>query len=221
MNARIAVIYYSASSFVHQMAQAVADGAQEAGAQVRLRRVPELAPDHIIQENPAWQAHHEQAVREIPEAQLEDLQWCNGYALGTPTRYGNISAQLKQFIDQTGALWGGGELQDKAATSFVSAQNLHGGLESTLLSINNIFYHWGAIIIPPGYTNPIIFESGGNPYGTSFASGSGGKPVDDRTLATARYQGQRLAYYADLLDQARLQAPTSLDQPREVGVAVT
>jgi NAD(P)H dehydrogenase (quinone) len=201
MGARIAVIYYSASAFVHQLAQAVAAGAQDQGAEVRLRRVPELAPEDVIRENPAWQAHHEHAIREIEEAALEDLQWCNGYAFGTPTRFGNVSAQLKQFIDQTGSLWGGGELANKAATSFVSAQNMHGGLESTILSLNNIFYHWGAIIVPPGYTDPRVFESGGNPYGTGFASGSGGHPVDEHTLASARYQGFRLAHYADLLDR--------------------
>jgi len=200
MSARVAVIYYSASSFVHQMAEAVAEGARQQGAEVRLRRVAELAPESIIQENPAWQAHYEKSLDEVAEAQLDDLQWCNAYAFGTPTRFGNISAQLKQFIDQTGALWGGGELANKAATSFVSAQNVHGGLESTILSINNIFYHWGAIIVPPGYTSAQVFESGGNPYGTSFASGSGGHPVDEHTLKSANYQGFRLAHYAELLD---------------------
>ena len=101
------------------------------------------------------------------EAQLEDLEWADAYIFGTPARFGNVSAQLKQFIDTTGGLWFEGKLADKVVSGFTSAQNAHGGQESTLLSMYNVFAHWGAILATPGYTDPDLFESGGNPYGAS------------------------------------------------------
>ena len=121
--------------------------------------------------------------------------YADGYALGSPTRFGNPAAQLKQFIDTAGPLWAKGELANKVATSFTSAQNTHGGQESTILALNNVFYHWGAVIVPPGYTDPLLYASGGNPYGTNFVAGQG-NDMSDETLAAARYQGKRLAEYA-------------------------
>lgn len=199
MKARVAVIYYSATGHVHQLANALADGAEQAGAEVRLRRVVELAHADAISANPAWAAHHEATSEDVGEATNADLEWANAFAFGSPTRYGNMSAQLKQFIDGTGQLWAAGRLADKLATSFTSAQNAHGGLESTLLAINNTFYHWGAIIVPPGYTGEAVFEAGGNPYGASFPSAGGGSGVADAALAAARHQGARLAEFAQRL----------------------
>lgn len=191
---KIAVIYYSATGSVYRLAEAIKAGAEEAGAEVRLRRAPELAPDAAIDSNPAWRAHVD-ATRHVPEATLEDLEWADAYAFGTPTRFGNVSSQLKQFIDLAGGLWAQGKLA-KPVTSFTSAMNLHGGQESTILSLNNIFYHWGGIIVPPGYTDATVFASGGNPYGASWASGQNGEKPDEATLAVARYQGSRLARIA-------------------------
>jgi NAD(P)H dehydrogenase (quinone) len=198
--ANIAVIYYSATGHVHSLAEAVAKGAGIIDADVRLRRVAELASEEAIEANPAWAEHREAAV-DVPEASLEDLRWADGIALGTPTRFGNPAAQLKQFLDATGGLWRAGELADKAATSFTSARNVHGGQESTILALNNVLYHWGAIIVAPGYTNQAVFGAGGNPYGTSWAS-SAGRP-DDATLAAAEYQGRRLTRVAALLAKHR------------------
>jgi NAD(P)H dehydrogenase (quinone) len=197
----IAVIYYSATGNVHRLAEAIADGARSVGADVRLRRVAEFAPEETIQANPAWVEHREATV-EVPEASHEDLRWADGFAFGTPTRYGNPAAQLKQFIDGTGALWRAGELANKAATSFTSARNIHGGQESTILALNNVLYHWGTIIVAPGYTSELVRGSGGNPYGTSWASGSGAGP-DESTLKTAEYQGRRLTQVAGLLAKRR------------------
>ena len=195
MPTRIAIIYYSATGNVHQLAEAMAEGAREAGAEVRLRRAPELAPEEAIQANPAWAAHRDAVAETVPEATLDDLDWADGIAMGSPTRYGTVASQLKQFIDQTGGLWAEGKLANKAVTSFASAMNPNGGQESTILSFNNIFYHWGSIIVPPGYTDPSIFAAGGNPYGASFASG-GTDSVADSALAAARHQGARLAEFA-------------------------
>jgi NAD(P)H dehydrogenase (quinone) len=202
-SSNIAVIYYSATGSVHRLASAVAEGAADAGAEVRLRRVAELAPGSAIDTNPAWRAHLEETRDTIQEATLGDLDWADGFAFGTPTRYGNVCAQLKQFLDQTGPLWMAGKLSDKAATSFTSAINRHGGQESTLLSFNNVFYHWGAVIVPPGYTDPLLYAAGGNPYGTSFIAGIQGDRPGQEILAAARYQGRRLAEVAGRLQGFR------------------
>ncbi|MFJ8647190.1 NAD(P)H:quinone oxidoreductase [Streptomyces sp. NPDC093546] len=190
MAPKIAVVYYSSTGNVHRLAEAVAEGAEKAGAEVRLRRVPELAPEAAIDSNPAWREHVE-ATRDVEVATLDDLAWADAYAFGTPTRYGNIAAQLKQFLDSTGGLWQRGTFADKPATGFVSAANPHGGNESTLLALYNTMHHWGSLIVSPGFTDPAIYAAGGNPYGTSHASGAGAP--GDNVLTAARYQGRRLA----------------------------
>jgi NAD(P)H dehydrogenase (quinone) len=193
---KIAVIYYSATGNVHAIAQAVAEGAAQAGAEVRLRRVAELAPAQAIDSNPAWRAHAD-ATADVEIATNDDVRWADGLAFGSPTRFGNISAQLKQFLDTTGPLWAAGELADKVATGFTSATNRHGGNESTVLALYNTLHHWGAIVVAPGYTDQSILEAGGNPYGTAHASG-GGAP-EREILAAARYQGRRLAAITALI----------------------
>ena len=208
MTVRIAVVYYSATGNVARLADAVAEGAATAGAEIRLRRAAELAPAAAIDSNPAWRSHHDQTAHTTAEAQLGDLEWADGFAFGTPTRYGNVSAQLKQFIDQTGPLWMAGKLADKAATSFTSAINRHGGQETTLLALNNTFYHWGAVIVAPGYTDPLLYAAGGNPYGTSFTSGMQGAGPGEEMLAAARYQGRRLAQIATWLREFRSERQT-------------
>ncbi len=190
---KIAVVYYSSTGNVHQLAAAVAEGAEEAGAEVRLRRVPELAPEEAIDSNPMWRAHVDATAGEVQEATPADLEWADGYALGSPTRFGTPAAQMKQFIDTLGGLWFTGKLANKGATAFTSAQNVHGGNETTILTFFNIFSHFGAVIVPPGYTDPLLFEAGGNPYGISSASGGKSAAVTDAELAGARYQGRRLA----------------------------
>lgn len=196
MSVNVAVVYYSATGSVHQLAQAVAEGAEKAGAEVRLRRVTELAPDAAIDGNPAWRAHLD-ATGDVEIATLDDLEWADAYALGSPTRYGNIAAQLKQFIDTTGGLWSRGAFADKPATAFTSAHNVHGGNESTLLALYNTFHHWGSVIVSPGFTDPSVYAAGGNPYGTSHP-GANGAP-DENTLQAARYQGERLTKIAKRL----------------------
>src|SRR4051794_31318234 len=153
MTVKVAVIYYSATGSVHALAQAVAEGAASAGAEVRLRRVAELAPDSAIDQNPQWRRHTD-ATMSIVRASVEDLAWADAFAFGTPTRFGAPAAQLKQFIDQTGGLWQEGRLADKPVTAFTAAFNRHGGSEATILSLANVFYHWGALIVPPGFTDP-------------------------------------------------------------------
>ncbi|GAA4502453.1 NAD(P)H:quinone oxidoreductase [Actinoallomurus oryzae] len=192
MTVKVAVIYYSATGTVHALAQAVAEGAASAGADVRLRRVAELAPDSAIDQNPQWRRHAD-ATTAIVQASVEDLAWADAFAFGTPTRFGTPAAQLKQFIDQAGGLWREGILADKPVTAFTSAFNRHGGNESTILSLANVFYHWGSLIIPPGFTDPVVYAAGGNPYGTSSVTDTTEDGPDATTLEAARYQGRRLA----------------------------
>lgn len=200
MSVRVAVIYYSATGSVHALAESVAEGASGAGADVRLRRAPELAGEAAIDANPAWRAHVDATKESVAEATLGDLEWASAYAFGTPTRFGLPAAQLKQFIDTTGGLWQAGVFAHKPVTSFTSSANPHGGQESTILALNNVFYHWGSIIVPPGYTNSLLYAAGGNPYGASSTGNDGPPPAE--ALAAARYQGQLLTQIAQRLAAA-------------------
>lgn len=192
---RLAIVYYSSTGKTYSIAQAVAEGAIEVGAEVRLRQVVELAPEEAIDANPAWRAHHD-STRNVPLVSHDDLVWADGFVFGTPTRFGLPAAQLKQFIDTCGGLWMNGHLSNKVVSAFTGAGNVHGGQESTLIALHNVFYHWGSVLVPPGYTDPAVAAAGGNPYGTSFTDGQD-KPLPDETLAAARYQGARTARWAE------------------------
>jgi NAD(P)H dehydrogenase (quinone) len=193
--ANVLVAYYSATGHVHALAQAVAEGATDAGAEVRLRPVEELFPEQLISQNQYWGRHRSETSTE-PTATLDDLDWADGIAFGTPTRFGNVAAQLKLFLDEAGQLWQEGRLINKVITGFTSAQTAHGGQEATILALNNTFYHWGAIVLPLGYTIAEVFNGGGNPYGTSYTSGTRVGRPDADTLAVAAAQGRRLARVA-------------------------
>jgi NAD(P)H dehydrogenase (quinone) len=197
----ITIVYYSSTGHTWQMARAVQEGAIAAGAQTRLLKVHELAPTETIAAKPGWSEHLE-ATKDVPEVTLSDLEWADGFVFGTPTRFGLPAAQLKQFIDTTGPAWAQGKLQDKAASAFTGAGNLHGGQESTLLALSNVFYHWGSIIVPMGYTDKVLSAAGGNPYGVSFSDGRG-KGLPEEKLAAARYQGGRVARFAAALATLR------------------
>ena len=200
--ARIAVIYYSATGNVHWLAHALAEGAGAEAAEVRLRHVAEFASELLISQNQHW-GRHRSEVEDEPVATLDDLEWADGIAFGTPTRFGNVSAQLKQFMDQAGRLWQEGKLADRVGTAFTASMTAHGGQESTILALNNTLYHWGAIILPLGYTVHDVFNGGGNPYGASYVSGTGAGGPDEDALTTARAQGRRLARVTDVIAPAR------------------
>lgn len=204
-DARIAVIYYSATGTVHRLAQAFVDGAADAGAEVRLRRVAELAPEHVIDAKPHWRAHLD-ATADIPLATLDDLRWANGYAFGTPTRFGNICSQLRQFLDTTTAPWQAEELADKPATGFTATYEEHGGQEATLLSLYQTFHHWGSVILPTGYLNyDTAHVAGGNPYGVSQVESRASRDPEyaRAVLETAWFQGARLTRMAAALAAVR------------------
>ena len=197
-----AVIYYSATGTVHALAQAVAEGAEKAGATVRLRRVAEQAPPQAIDANPAWQQHLRDAA-DIAEASLDDLAWADVVLFGTPTRFGTPASQLTSFMATTGPLWQQGMLADKVYSAFTAASTHHGGHEATLLALSHVFHHWGGILVPPGYTDPVHFRTG-NPYGASHASAGG--PPDADALEAARHQGRRAVDVAAALKIGRAAA---------------
>ncbi|MEU5126358.1 NAD(P)H:quinone oxidoreductase [Streptomyces mobaraensis] len=198
----VAVVYYSSTGNVHKMAEAAAAEAEKAGAAVRLRRVAELAPQSAIDRNEAWAAHVA-TTRDVPEATLEDLDWADAVLFGTPTRFGLPAAQLKQFLDTTGGLWFQGKLVNKVVSSFTSSNNTHAGQESTILALNNTFYHWGAVIVPAGFADPVQFErANGNPYGASSVTDNVPGNVHPDNLAAIAYQTRRVVEIAKALGAA-------------------
>jgi NAD(P)H:quinone oxidoreductase type IV len=199
--ANVAVIYYSATGTIYDLAQNVVEGARDKGATVRLLKVHELAPREAIETNPAW-AEHVARTEHIPAASADDMTWADAVILGTPTRFGNVASQLKQFLDSLGGLWFKGQLADKAYSGFTASSTKHGGQESTLLALYNTVHHFGGIIVSPGYTDPVKLVDG-NPYGTSHVNDHGAAPVDDVARDAARYQGKRVAAVAAALKAGR------------------
>ena len=188
---RVAVIYYSATGTVYQLARGVAEGAAEAGAEVRLRRVRDLVADSAIEANPVW-AGHGQATREIPVAGRDDLDWADAYVFGAPTRHGGIAAELKFFMDTEGSVGNKGRFADKVAAGFTAAGHVHGGHEVTLLSLLGILSLWGCILVPPGFASPIVMAAG-NPFGVSALANHGAPDLAPEVSAAARYLGTRVA----------------------------
>ena len=192
--AKVAIIYYSQTGTTHKLAKAIEDGASTAGAEVRLLKVKETVPNEVWGNNPAWKQHIEDTSG-VREATNDDLVWADAIILGTPTRYGLPSAQLKTFIDQTGGLWAKGALVNKIGSSFSTTATAHGGQEATILAINTIFYHFGMIIVSPGYVEASQFQSG-NPYGASFTSNNGQLDPDEIAVTAGQLHGRRVAEIA-------------------------
>lgn len=198
-NVKLAVIFYSTYGTNHQMALVAAEAAQAAGADVRVRKVKETAPLDVVNGQPAWKAQVER-MAEIPEVTLADMEWANAYLFSAPTRFGAVASQLRVFIDTLGPLWATGKLADKAASVMSSAQNPHGGQESTVLALYTTLMHWGTVLVPPGYTSEAVGPAGGNPYGTTVTAN--GEALSDASKAAIRHQATRLVEIAARLAQA-------------------
>jgi len=193
-NVKLAIIYYSSTGTNYKMAKWAEEAAREAGAEVKVVKVPELAPQEAIESNPAWKAHVE-ATKDVPTATLDDLEWADAVIFSVPTRFGNIPSQMKQFLDTTGGLWFQGKLTNKVVSAMTSASNVHGGHEQTILQLYTTMYHWGAIVAAPGYTDPSIFAAGGNPYGTSVTVDQDGNMKED-VEAAVKHQAKRTVQVA-------------------------
>ena len=198
---KVSVIYYSATSSVYKLAQQAVEAAEKAGAEVRLRKVHELAPQEAIDSNEGW-SKHALETQDVAEATADDVVWADAVIFGTPTRYGNVAAQLKQFFDTLGPQWGAGQLANKVYTGFTSTGTNHGGQESTLLAMYNSFYHFGGIIVPPGYTDPSKFVDG-NPYGASHISANGANPPQEQDLTAVAYSATRAVEIAAQLKRGQ------------------
>lgn len=196
-NVKLAVIYYSSGGTNYKMAQMAEQGAKAAGAEVRVLKVAETAPQVAIDSNPAWKAHLEE-TKDVPEVTLEDLEWADAFIFSVPTRFGNMPGQMKNFLDTTGGLWFHGKLANKVVSAMSSAQNAHGGQEATILSLYTTMYHWGAIVAAPGYTDPVTFAAGGNPYGTSVTVNQNGEMVED-VEAAVKHQAKRTVTIAEAI----------------------
>lgn len=181
---KLAVVYYSSTGTNYKMAKWAAEAAEEAGVgEVRLRKVQELAPKEAIEANKDWKNHLEN-TKDVVEATMDDLEWADAYIFSAPTRYGNVPAQLKQYLDSTGELWFAGKLVNKVVSGMTSASNPHGGQESTLLALYQTMFHWGAIVAAPGYTDEVLFKAGGNPYGVSVSAGKDNLNQDIKAAIT-------------------------------------
>lgn len=196
-NVNVAVIYYSSTGTNYQMAKWAGDSARDTGAEVKVLKVPELAPDAAIASNPAWQAHVDEA-RDVPVATSDDLEWADAIIFSMPTRFGNIPSQMKQFLDLQGGLWASGKTVNKVVSGMTSAQNPHGGQEATLLALYTSMFHWGAIIASPGYTDPVLFGAGGNPYGASVSVDQNGEMVED-VQGAIEHQAKRTVEIATMV----------------------
>ena len=196
-NLKLAVVYYSMGGTNYQMAKWAAEAAQEMGAEVRIVKVRELAPKEVIEKNAGWKAFVE-LTQDVPEASAADLEWADAIIFSTPTRFGNMASQMKQFLDTMGGLWAQGKTINKVVSAMSSAQNPHGGQEATILSLYTSMYHWGAIVVAPGYTDGSIFAAGGNPYGTSVSVDQNGKMIED-VEAAVKHQAKRTLSVAQMI----------------------
>lgn len=184
---QLAIVYYSAYGTNHAMAEIAAEVAKATGAEVRLRKVQETAPQTVVESVPAWKEFHQKTAH-IHHATPDDLVWANAMLFSAPTRFGTVSSQMRAFIDTLGPIWQQGHLNNKAVSVMTSAQNLHGGQETTSMGMYTTFAHWGSIIVPPGFTDAVMFKGRGNPYGASNNMG----PVDDEVKDIIAYQTKRL-----------------------------
>ena len=203
MSAKVQVIFYSMYGHVYRMAEAVAAGAREVpGVEVTLLQVPELVPDEILEKSGAKAARR--AFAHVPLARVEQLPDADAIIFGTPTRFGNMAAQMRNLLDQTGGLWAGGALVGKVGSVFISTATQHGGQETTITSFHSTLLHQGMIIVGVPYTaaglNNMKEIAGGTPYGASTLAGSdGSRQPSQNELEIARFQGRHVAEIAKRL----------------------
>ena len=200
---KVLVLYYSTYGHLHQMAEAMADGVNSVEhAEAILRRVPETLPEAVLEKMGALDA--QKAMADVPVATVEDLTSVDAIIFGTPTRFGNMCGQMRQFLDATGQLWAEGALVGKVGSVFTSTATQHGGQESTLLTFHVTLLHHGMVVVglPYAFQGQMRLDeiTGGSPYGaTTIAGGSGERMPSDNELEAARFQGRHVADIASKL----------------------
>lgn len=200
---KVLVVYYSMYGHIRKMAEAVAEGARSvSGVEADLRRVPETLPEDVLKMMNAVDAQKQ--MSDVPVCTVEELPEADAIIFGTPTRFGNMCGQMRQFLDATGQLWFNGSLVGKVGSVFTSANSQHGGLESTILSFHITLLHQGMVVVGLPYTFKEQMRmdeiTGGSPYGAStIASGDGSRLPSESEMAGARFQGQHVAAIAKKL----------------------
>lgn len=198
----ILIAFYSRGGSTEALAKSIAEGAQAAGAQIRIRRARDIVAEEIIQRVPGWAENRDRMYKEYEVPTEDDAVWADGIIFGTPTRFGNVSAELKAYIDSLGGLWFQGKLNGKAGSAFTSTSTTHGGNETTITSLYTPMAHLGLILVPLGYADPVMF-SAGTPYGASTVSGpKSDQPPTETDLEVARFQGRRVTQIARVLKSA-------------------
>ncbi len=195
---KVLVLYYSAYGHIEKMAKAVAEGARDAGATVDIKRVPELVPEAVAK------ASYYKMDQEAPVAKIEDLANYDAIVVGTGTRFGRMSSQMANFLDQAGGLWQKGALHGKVGGAFTSTATQHGGQETTLFTIITNLLHFGMVVVglDYGHAGQMTLDeiTGGSPYGaTTITGGNGARQPSENELQGARYQGRKIAETAKRL----------------------
>jgi NAD(P)H dehydrogenase (quinone) len=202
---KVLIVYYSTYGHVHKMAEAVAEGVREIdGAEAILRRVPETLPEDVLEKMGAVEA--QKSMSNVPICAVEELASAGAVIFGTPTRFGNMCGQMRQFLDATGQLWTTGALVGKIGSVFTSSATQHGGQESTILSFHITLLHHGFVVVGLPYTFQGQMRTdeitGGSPYGAStIAGGSGERMPSENELNAARFQGKHVATIASKLKE--------------------
>lgn len=192
---KVLVLYYSSYGHIEQMAAAVAEGARKGGADVTIKRVPELVPEEVAK------ASHFKLNQSAPVAKVDELTEYDAIIFGAPTRFGVAASQMRNFLDQTGGLWAKGALIGKVGSVFTSSATQHGGQESTILSFHTTLLHHGMVIVGLPYSCAAQMGvdeiKGGSPYGAStIANGDGSRQPSEQELGMARFQGEHVAKIA-------------------------
>jgi NAD(P)H dehydrogenase (quinone) len=199
----VGIFYYSATGVNYQLAKWAEEALKDRNVEVRRRKFEEDAPRQAIESNEAWKEFVDSEKNENEKnISLDDLEWSDVIIFSVPTRYGNYPSQVQKFFDTTGGLWSKGKLVNKIVTAMGSAQNPHGGQESTIQAIYKTMCHWGCIIVPPGYAFEESFAAGGNPYGTTTATDGKGKVKDDVESAVKK-QAQRVVEVAHWISKGK------------------
>jgi NAD(P)H dehydrogenase (quinone) len=200
---KILIVFYSTYGHVYKMAQAVAEGVKTVkGAEVEIRRVPETLPNEVLEKMGAVEA--QKAFSQIPECTVDELTEADAVIFGTPTRFGNMCGQMRQFLDATGQLWANGSLVGKVGSVFTSTATQHGGQESTILTFHVTLLHHGFVVVglPYAFQGQMRMDeiTGGSPYGAStIAGGDGSRLPSENELEAARFQGKHVAGIASKL----------------------
>jgi len=200
---KVLVVYYSTYGHTHKMAEAVAEGVKEVeGAEVEVRRVPETLPQEVLEKMGAVDA--QKAFSHTPVCTVDELAGADAIIFGTPTRFGNMCGQMRQFLDATGQLWANGSLVGKVGSVFTSSATQHGGQESTILTFHVTLLHHGFVVVglPYAFQGQMTVDeiTGGSPYGAStIAGGDGSRMPSENELNAARFQGKHVAEIATRL----------------------